>query len=53
MLHILDNHFIDHHSINRSRIRILQFLRDMALIGDALLEATDAFRINYEILGRK
>ena len=29
----------------------LQFLRDMALIGDALLEATDAFRINYEILG--
>ena len=29
----------------------LQFLRDMALIGDALLEATDAYRINYEILG--
>ena len=29
----------------------LQFLRDMTLIGDALLEATGAFRINYEILG--
>ena len=28
-----------------------QFLSDMALIGDALLEATGAFRINYEILG--
>jgi diadenosine tetraphosphate (Ap4A) HIT family hydrolase len=29
----------------------IQFLADMALIGDALLEATDAYRINYEILG--
>ncbi|MBN1833760.1 MAG: hypothetical protein JW896_16780 [Deltaproteobacteria bacterium] len=29
----------------------LQFLRDMTLIGDALLEATNAFRINFEILG--
>jgi diadenosine tetraphosphate (Ap4A) HIT family hydrolase len=29
----------------------LQFLRDMTFIGDALLEATGAFRINYEILG--
>ncbi|AVX03039.1 hypothetical protein MXMO3_00493 [Maritalea myrionectae] len=28
-----------------------QFLADMALIGDALLAATDAYRINYEILG--
>lgn len=28
-----------------------QYLADMALIGDALLEATDAYRINYEILG--
>ncbi|GAB4479730.1 MAG: hypothetical protein OHK0031_00320 [Anaerolineales bacterium] len=28
-----------------------QFLRDMALIGDALLEVTRAARINYEILG--
>jgi len=28
-----------------------QFLEDMALIGDALLNLTDAFRINYEILG--
>jgi diadenosine tetraphosphate (Ap4A) HIT family hydrolase len=27
------------------------FLRDMALIGDALLALTDAVRINYEILG--
>ena len=29
----------------------LQFLSDMALIGDALLNVTNAFRINYEILG--
>ena len=29
----------------------LQFLRDMTLIGDALLAVTDAFRMNYEILG--
>jgi diadenosine tetraphosphate (Ap4A) HIT family hydrolase len=28
-----------------------QFLSDMALIGDALLQVTKAFRINYEILG--
>jgi diadenosine tetraphosphate (Ap4A) HIT family hydrolase len=28
-----------------------QFLMDMALLGDALLEATDAIRINYQILG--
>jgi diadenosine tetraphosphate (Ap4A) HIT family hydrolase len=28
-----------------------QFLSDMVLIGDALLEATSSFRINYEILG--
>ncbi len=28
-----------------------QFLRDMALMGDALLEVTHAARINYEILG--
>lgn len=27
------------------------FLRDMTLIGDALLEVTGAWRINYEILG--
>lgn len=27
------------------------FLRDMSLIGDALLEVTGAARINYEILG--
>jgi diadenosine tetraphosphate (Ap4A) HIT family hydrolase len=29
----------------------LRFLQDMAIIGDALLEVTDAYRINYEILG--
>ena len=29
----------------------LQYLSDMAVIGDALLEVTDAFRINYSILG--
>lgn len=29
----------------------MQYLDDMALVGDALLEATDAYRINYEILG--
>jgi diadenosine tetraphosphate (Ap4A) HIT family hydrolase len=28
-----------------------QFLNDMAAIGDALLEVTGAYRINYEILG--
>ena len=28
-----------------------QYLYDMTLIGDALLEETDAYRINYEILG--
>ena len=28
-----------------------QFLQDMARIGDAILQATGAFRINYEILG--
>ena len=28
-----------------------QYLYDMTLIGDALLEVTDAYRINYEILG--
>lgn len=29
----------------------VNFLRDMALIGDAILEVTGAARINYEILG--
>jgi diadenosine tetraphosphate (Ap4A) HIT family hydrolase len=28
-----------------------QFLMDMALIGDVLLEVTESYRINYEILG--
>ena len=27
------------------------FLRDMSIVGDALLEVTDAYLINYEILG--
>jgi diadenosine tetraphosphate (Ap4A) HIT family hydrolase len=27
------------------------YLNDMALIGDALLEVTDAYRINYAVLG--
>ena len=27
------------------------FLREVSVVGDALLELTDAFRINYEILG--
>jgi diadenosine tetraphosphate (Ap4A) HIT family hydrolase len=31
--------------------RRAQFLLDMTAIGDALLAATDAYRINYEILG--
>ena len=31
--------------------RRLAFLRDMARVGDALLEVTGATRINYEILG--
>jgi diadenosine tetraphosphate (Ap4A) HIT family hydrolase len=30
-----------------------QFLADMALIGDALLEVTQAHRVNYEILGNQ
>lgn len=29
----------------------MQFLKDMAIIGDALLEITEAYRINYEIQG--
>jgi diadenosine tetraphosphate (Ap4A) HIT family hydrolase len=28
-----------------------QYLSDMVVIGDALLEVTDSYRINYEILG--
>ena len=27
------------------------YLADMVLVGDALLEVTDAFRINYAIMG--
>lgn len=33
------------------RERRAQYLLDMVTIGDALLEVTGAFRINYEILG--
>lgn len=29
------------------------FLRDMSIAGDALLKCTDAYRINYEILGNE
>ena len=29
------------------------FLRDMRLIGDALLDVTDAYRLNYQILGNR
>jgi diadenosine tetraphosphate (Ap4A) HIT family hydrolase len=29
----------------------LRFLQDMTIIGDALLQVTGAYRINYEILG--
>ena len=31
----------------------LQFLYDMTVIGDALLEVTGAYKINYEILGNQ
>lgn len=29
----------------------IEFLREMAILGDALLDVTGAYRINYEILG--
>ena len=29
----------------------MQFLKDMAIIGDALLKVTEAYRIHYEIQG--
>ncbi len=39
-------------SINHlDRIQRVQFLCDMILVGDALLEVTDAYRINYAIAG--
>jgi diadenosine tetraphosphate (Ap4A) HIT family hydrolase len=31
--------------------RRMQFLKDMVIIGDGLLEVTEAYRINYEIQG--
>ncbi len=33
------------------RLQRADYLSDMALIGDVLLEVTDAYRINYGILG--
>jgi len=33
------------------RLKRAEYLGDMTLIGDALLEVTDAYRINYCILG--
>jgi len=39
----------DLNALNEEQRRL--FLRDMVVLGDALLETTDAFRINYEILG--
>jgi len=39
----------DLNALDEERRRL--FLRDMAILGDALLETTDAYRINYEILG--
>ena len=38
-------------SLNDLADQRAQFLLDMTAIGDALLAATDAYRINYEILG--
>ncbi len=34
-----------------SKIQRAEFLHDMTVLGDALLEVTGAARINYEILG--
>jgi diadenosine tetraphosphate (Ap4A) HIT family hydrolase len=40
------------HSLNSLTLRNRrQILEDMAAVGDALLACTDAYRINYEILG--
>ncbi len=39
----------DLNALDEERRRL--FLRDMAILGDALLETTEAYRINYEILG--
>ncbi len=33
-----------------TQVRV-QYLSDMAVVGDALLEVTDAYRINYSVLG--
>jgi diadenosine tetraphosphate (Ap4A) HIT family hydrolase len=38
----------DLNALDEERRRL--YLRDMAILGDALLETTDAYRINYEIL---
>ena len=39
----------DLNSLDESRR--IRFLQDMAILGDALLKVTGAYRINYEILG--
>ncbi len=39
----------DLNALNKQRR--IEFLHDMTVLGDALLEVTDAFRINYGILG--
>ena len=33
------------------RLQRMAFLYEMSVVGDALLEVTDAYRINYDILG--
>ena len=40
------------HSLNDlNRIQRAEYLCDMALVGDALIEATGAYRVNYAIAG--
>ena len=39
------------HLNNLNQPQRAQFLTDMAAVGDALLTQTDAYRVNYEILG--
>ena len=39
----------DLNALNKQRR--LEYLYDMTLVGDALLEGTGAYRVNYEILG--
>jgi diadenosine tetraphosphate (Ap4A) HIT family hydrolase len=37
--------------IDLDRLQRAEYLGDMALVGDALLEVTGAYRINYGIMG--